>query len=111
MGSAADPWKRHRFLKRAGFVSVLFIFLVFAAAVFGEADMRSYGFRVLAFGWILFAIVMLILTHEVKCPRCGQRSYAKGAVFWQTTKTCLHCGQVKFAEVSRPKNSPTKVDE
>jgi hypothetical protein len=87
-------------LKRVSLVSVLFLFLVFAAAVSGQVDMRSHGFRVLVFGWMLFGIVMLTLTHEVRCPRCGQRFYAKGAEFWQMTKTCLHCGQLKYADVN-----------
>jgi hypothetical protein len=102
MGNAADPWKRHRLLKRVSLVAVLFLFLVFAAAVSGQVDMRSHGFRVLVFGWMLFGIVMLTLAHEVRCPRCGQRFYAKGAEFWQMTKTCLHCGQLKYADVSAP---------
>ena len=100
MGNVADPWKRYRFLKRVGLVSVLFLFLVFAAAVSGQVDMRSHGFRVVVLGWMLFGIVMLILTHEVRCPCCGKRFYAKGAEFWQLTKTCLHCGQLKYADVS-----------
>jgi len=62
--------------------------------------MRSHGFWILTLSWMLFVIVMLILTHELKCPRCGQRFYAKGADFWQMTKTCLHCGQQKYSDVS-----------
>lgn len=102
MGNDADPWRRHHLLKRVSLVSLLLMFLVGAAVVSGQVDMRSHGFRVFVFGWMLFAILMLILTHEVRCPRCGQRFYAKGADFWQMTKTSLHCGQRKYAAVSTP---------
>ncbi len=107
MGNAADPWRRHRLLKRVGLVAILFLFFVFAVGMFGQVDMRSHGFRVLVLGWMLFGIVMLILTHEARCPRCGQRFYAKGAEFWQMTKICLHCGQLKYADV----NPPTKTSQ
>jgi hypothetical protein len=51
------------------------------------------------FGWMIFGLVMIILTHEIRCPRCGQRFYAKGADFWQMAKKCLHCGQQKYEDV------------
>jgi len=73
---------------------------MFILVTIGQLDMRSQPFRVLTFGWIVFGLVMLTVTHEVRCPRCGQRFYAKGAEFWQMTKECLHCGQEKYAEVS-----------
>jgi tRNA(Ile2) C34 agmatinyltransferase TiaS len=54
----------------------------------------------LVYGWMLFGLVMLAVTHEARCPRCGQRFYAKGAEFSQMTKRCLHCGQEKYADLS-----------
>jgi DNA-directed RNA polymerase subunit RPC12/RpoP len=49
-------------------------------------------------GWIIFVSAMLILTHEVRCPRCSQRFYVKD-VFWQMATRCLHCGQQKYGDV------------
>lgn len=100
MLDSADPWSRHLFLKRIGSVSILFFFLTFAFVLFGQIDMRSRGFHVLVYVWMLFVLVMLTLTHEARCPRCGQRFYAKGAEFSQVTKRCLHCGQEKYADLS-----------
>ena len=104
MASPDDPWKRHRMLKRVSILAVLVLFLTFALALFGQIDLRSRGFHLLVFGWMIFALVMLTLTHEVRCPRCGQRFYAKGAEFWQMTTECLHCGQLKYADVGTPAN-------
>jgi hypothetical protein len=102
MVSPADPWRHHRALKKIGVGSVLFLFSTFAFITFGQIDMRSCGFHALVFGWIIFVLVMLTLTHEVKCLRCGQRFYAKGTDFSQMSKKCLHCGQHKYADVATP---------
>jgi len=102
MVSSADPWRQHRVLKKVGVGSVLFLFSTSALVAFGQIDMRSRGFHALVFGWIIFGLVMLTLTHEVRCPRCGQRFYSKGMDFWQMSKECLHCGQRKFSDVAKP---------
>lgn len=94
-----DPWKHFRILRRVGIVSVLFFSLAAAFFVLGQIDMHSRGFHALTFGWMLVVLVMLAVTHEAKCPQCGQRFYAKGADFSQITKRCLHCGQEKYAEL------------
>ena len=100
----ADPWRQHRVLKRVGSVSILFLFLTVAFVLFGLIDLRSRGFHLLVYGWMLFGLVMLTVTHEARCPRCGQRFYAKGADFGQTTTRCLHCGQEKYGDLgARPK--------
>jgi hypothetical protein len=105
MVSRDDPWRLHRLLKRVSILSILFLFLAFAVVLFGQIDMSSRGVSLLGFGWMIFGLVMLILTHEVRCPRCGQRFYAKGADFWQMTTKCLHCGQSKYADVGAPAKS------
>jgi len=102
MASPDDPWRRYRVLKRVSLAAILFLFLTFALVSFGQVDMRSRWFHLLVFGWMILVLVMLTLTHEVRCPRCGQRFYAKGADFWQMTTKCLHCGQSKYADVGQP---------
>jgi hypothetical protein len=97
-----DPWRSYRMLKRVGVVAILFLFLTFALILVGQIDMRSRMFHLLGFGWMIFVLIMLILTHEVRCPRCGQRFYAKEADFFQMTTECLHCGQPKGADVGTP---------
>jgi hypothetical protein len=99
MASSDDPWRRHRLLKRVGIFAILFLYLAIAVVLFRQIDMRSRGVYLLGFGWMIFCLVMLILTHEARCPRCGQRFYAKGVDFWQMTTKCLHCGQSKYADV------------
>jgi len=86
-------------LKRVGIFAILSLFLIFALILVGQIDMRSRMFHLLGFGWLIFVLIMLILTHEVSCPRCGQRFYARGADFFQITTECLHCGQPKGAVV------------
>jgi hypothetical protein len=81
MLDSADPWSRHRTLKRVGRVSIPFFFLTFAFVLFGQIDMRSRGFYVLVYVWMLFVLVMLTLTHEAKCPRCGKRFTPRGQSF------------------------------
>jgi hypothetical protein len=93
----ADPWRHHRILKRIGRVSAIFISLTVAFVALGLIDMRSRGFQMLICCWVLFVLVMLTATHEARCPRCGQRFYAKGLEFWQMTARCIHCGQRKYA--------------
>ena len=100
MADQADPWRHHRILKRIGNVAILFIILICASVAVNLVDSRSRGFRILIFGWVSFALIMLMVTHEARCPRCGQRFYAKGLEFWQMTRRCLHCGQKKYAELS-----------
>jgi ribosomal protein L37E len=102
----ADPWRYHRALKSIGLISILLVFLIAASVALGLISERSRGFHLLVYCWMVLGLVMLTATHEVRCPRCGQRFYAKRLDFWQLTKTCLHCGQEKYAEVaasSRPK--------
>jgi predicted nucleic acid-binding Zn-ribbon protein len=48
---------------------------------------------------------MITLTYRVRCPRCGQKFYAKGTVYWQMATKCLHCGQKKYADVGAPTKS------
>ncbi len=101
----ADPWRFHRALKRVGVISAFFIFLIVASVVLGLVDERSRGFHLLIYCWISFVFVMLTVTHEVRCPRCGQRFHAKGLDYWQLTRRCLHCGQEKYAKLeARPKS-------
>ena len=105
MISRDDPWRHHRMLMRASIPGVLFLASMCVLVAIGYIDLHSRGVRLLVFGWIIFVLVMVTLTHEVKCPRCGQRFYAKGAVFWQMTTECLHCGQPKYADVVTPPKS------
>jgi hypothetical protein len=95
-----DPWQRFRTLKRATLIGVPVFFVTFAILALGWMDMRSRAVY-LFFGWMIFAMVMLILTHEVRCPRCNKRFYVKD-VFSQMTTECLHCGQQKYGDVGTP---------
>jgi hypothetical protein len=95
-----DPWSTHRWLKRIGVVSIAFLFLIFALGVGGLINARSNGLNAIFFCWMIVVLIMLITTNEVKCPRCGQRFYAKGSEFSQVTRRCLHCGQKKYADVT-----------
>jgi|SRR5271154_1352242 len=104
MLDSLDPWRHHRILKRILTVSVIFISLTVVFVALGLIDIESRGLQMLMYCWMLFGLVMLTVTHEARCPRCGQRFYAKGFQFWQMTKKCLHCGQEKYADLSaRPK--------
>jgi len=62
--------------------------------------MESRGVLFLIFGWMGLVIVMVIITHELKCPRCGKRFYVKGLSFWQMATKCIHCGTPKYADVN-----------
>lgn len=104
MVDQTDPWRLHRILKRIGLASILVLFLTIGLVLFEQINMRSRGFHVFVYGWMLFVLVMLTGTHEARCPRCHRRFYAKGAEFWQMTTECLHCGQEKYADLgARPK--------
>ena len=107
MVSRTDPWSAHRWVKRVGVASVVFLFLMIALHVYGLIDMRSRGL-LFPFFWMIFVVIMMTVTHELKCPRCGQRFYAKGAEFSQTTGRCLHCGQEKYADVTPAHYAPTR---
>lgn len=100
----ADPWRHHRILKRIGTLSVIFISLTVASVALGLIDTDSRGLQMPMYCWMLFELVMLTVTHEARCPRCGQRFYAKGLQFWQVTKRCLHCGQENYADL--PEDQP-----
>ncbi len=96
----SDPWKQFRVLKWAGPLGLLFyLFPTIALVAFGRVGMDSRGMHFLIFGWIAFVLVMLTIIHEMKCPQCGERFYARGLDFWQMTAKCLHCGVPKYAEV------------
>ena len=111
MTNKDDPWKRYRILKRAGLLGVfLYLFPTITLAWLGQIDMRSRTKYALIFAWMIFGVVMLTLWHEVKCPRCGQRFYAKGMEFWQMTRECLHCGLPKYGDVSAAPNHSSVND-
>jgi hypothetical protein len=99
-----DPWKHHRILKRIGVTSALLMFLTFASVALGIVNENPRGSRIFIYCWMLLVLVMLILTHEARCPRCGRRFYARGLDFRQMTKKCLHCGQKKYAELAATPN-------
>ena len=104
MTSQLDPWHRFRTLKRATVIGIAVFSLTSIPLVLGRVEMRPRAVYLPAvytvtFGWMIFGLVMIILTHEIRCPRCGQRFYAKGADFWQMAKKCLHCGQQKYEDV------------
>ena len=101
MISRDDPWKRHRILKRVSLLALFFfLFPTIALAWIGQIDMRSSGMHLLVLGWVIFAIIMAAMFHEVRCPRCGKRFYANGTDFWQMATECLHCGLPKYADVN-----------
>jgi hypothetical protein len=95
-----DPWKHHRILKRISVTSALLIFLIFAPVVLGIVNVNSRGLNMAGYCWMFFVLVMLTMTHEARCPRCGRRFYARGLDFRQMTAECLHCGQKKYAELA-----------
>jgi hypothetical protein len=106
---STDPWKRHRILTRVGiFGLVLYLLPTLAIVWLDQIDMRSAGMYLLVLGWTLFVVVMLILWHEVRCPRCGKRYYAKSVELHQMTGECLHCGLPKYADVNTPANPSRK---
>jgi hypothetical protein len=94
-----DPWRYHRILKRVSVVSILVFFLTSAFVFLAGIDTGSLVVRVLGYGWMLLVVVMLTVTHEVRCPQCGHRFYANGSWFKQMTKRCLHCEQEKYADL------------
>jgi len=104
MASRVDPWHRFRILKRATVIGVSVFLLTSIPLVLERVQMRTRAVYLVAVylatgAWMIFGLVMITLTHEVRCPRCGQRYYAKGAVFWQMATKCLHCGQQKYGDV------------
>jgi hypothetical protein len=101
-----DPWKLHRVLIRVGRLGLfLYLFPAIVIVVLARIDMRSRAVHLVALGWVIFVVVMLIMFHEAKCPRCGKRFYAKGAHFWQMATECLHCGLPKYADVNAAQKS------
>jgi hypothetical protein len=104
MADSINPWRRHRLLQWAGFVAVVFIVLASASVVTGWVDLRSHAFEIVVVAWMVICLSMLVLAHEAKCPQCAQRFYAKGGDFFQFSKKCMHCGQIKYAEIGRPGN-------
>jgi hypothetical protein len=99
-----DPWQHHRTLRRATIVGVSAFFLITAPIVLKRIDMSLRALQVLFFGWMIFVLTMMTLTYRVRCPRCGQKFYVKGTVYWQMATKCLHCGQKKYADVGAPTN-------
>jgi hypothetical protein len=100
MASQMDPWHRFRTLKRIDVIGVSVFLLTFVLLGLGRVDMRSHAiyFVIFLWGWAIFTLVMIKLTREVRCPRCGQRFYVKD-VFWQMATKCLHCGRQKYADL------------
>jgi DNA-directed RNA polymerase subunit RPC12/RpoP len=110
MTNRVDPWHRFRALKRATIFGVSLFFLMSAPLVLERVAMRTRPVYLLAVylelaGWAIFVLVMITLTHEIRCPRCGQRFYVKGTVFWQVATKCLRCGQKKYGDVGTAKAS------
>jgi hypothetical protein len=89
-------------LKWASVFFLLFTFSTFVLVMVGQVDLRTRGTGLLVVCVMIYGLVMTILTHEVRCPRCGERFYVQGSYFWQITKRCLHCGQLKYADVVTP---------
>ena len=107
MTSQVDPWHRFRTLKRATVIGISVFFLTSIPLVLGRVELRPRAgyppaVYTVTFGWMIFGLVMIILTHEVRCPRCGKRFYVKKGVFWQMATKCLHCGQQKYGDVASP---------
>lgn len=99
MTSQVDPWHRFRTLKRATVIGISVFFLTSIPIVLGRVEMRPRAVYLPAvytvtFGWMIFVLVMIILTHEIRCPRCGQRFYVKKEVFWQMATKCLRAAKV-----------------
>jgi hypothetical protein len=96
------PWRRFRILRRLTIFGMIWFFLFGALVLLGRIYERSRTAEmILGFGWAIFVLAMITLTHEVKCPRCGKRFYVKGYEFAQMATECLHCGQPKYADVGR----------
>ena len=72
--------------------------------VLKRIDMSLRALQALFFGWMIFVLTMMTLTYRVRCPRCGQKFYVKGTVYWQVATKCLHCGEKKYADVGAPTN-------
>ena len=105
----SDPWRRHRILKRWTIASVFLMFSSIAFLLIAQIDLRSRGAHYVVYGWMVMGLVMLTLIHEVRCPRCGQRFYVKRMDFWQMSNKCLHCGQVKYADIPTPSTTGQMV--
>lgn len=104
MTNRVDPWHRFRALKRVSLIGVSVFVLISLPLVLERVAMQhspSYLVAVYleAAGWAIFVLVRITLTHEVRCPRCGQRFYVKRTVFWQIATKCLHCGQKKYGDL------------
>jgi hypothetical protein len=85
---------------------------MFILVTIGQLDMRSQAFRVLTLGWIVFGLVMLTVTHEVRCPRCGQRFYAKGRSFGNDERMPpLWTGKVRRSEFRATIRQPWSMSE
>src|SRR5262245_55720198 len=99
MSTAHDPWRRHRLLKRVSVLGLTLFSPLLFLMVFSNIDLSSRGSRVLGACWAVFVILMIILFHEIKCPRCGQRFYVGDGIFWQMAARCLHCGMPKYGDL------------
>ena len=76
--------------------------MIFGLLLLAGISLRSHAVYLVGSGWVIFGLVMITLTHEIRCPRCGERFYVKETVFWQMAAKCLHCGQKKYADVGAP---------
>jgi len=98
-----DPWHHYRTLRRAKILGVcVFVLTTALVATFAQTHMRSPVLLIPFFGWMIFGLVMEVLAHQVRCPRCGQKFYVKGSLYWQMATKCLHCGQKKYTDVGTP---------
>src|ERR1700693_3249323 len=99
MSTVDDPWRRHRLLKRVSLLGIVLFLPLLILMVFSNIDLSSRGSCVLGVCWALFGIVMIVLFHEIKCPRCGKRFYIGDGIFWQLATKCLHCGMRKYSDL------------
>jgi len=81
MLNQTDPWRYHRNLGRVPKIALPFFLLVPVFVFLGILGLDSDIFHFLVCSWALLVLVMLVMTHEARCPRCGQRFYAKGLDF------------------------------
>lgn len=93
-------WREHRRRRRVMWLLLLGFIpgVVLTGTAIGAAFATEPPYIAVAVVWMLAILVTSHRASALRCPRCGQRFYAKGLYHNGFTRKCLHCGLRKWAD-------------